>query len=967
MIFISLFRRLGLQKIIVMLMAAFCIIIYDEINIESVSATTIVSEDYSQEWGKNYPYDPDYGTSLASRFKYQNGKIYMQIELGTWRSTGWDHIWLKNPEKNIIKQWDVQRSLTGEEYHINGRSIYRKELEWVDIGGSKPTNVTGVIYYKDGKYIYDLTSSSNGVKQYTYDYTWSNESYSEYVPSEGTSASVQDYLTGFYYIIDHNPNTDIQPGQPGVKRNTNGRIDITDEIINDSKTCYIHVKSRSYTGLLSDRLDTTLAKVHIKYDANGGTGTMKTDHFLYGNGATIKNNEFSRKGYAFKGWNTQPDGSGNWYNIDQIVETQNMVGNGGICTLYAQWTCTDSFIQYIGNGGTLSDNKTSFYDRYDNTSKKNSFIDNKFSKYGYDFDNWSDTSDGKGVHSPGDSLTFSNSGYTTIQSAINNSFGIDLDCDRVDNGTNIHCWNLTNNTAQRWSFCYAGTVDGINYWYIVNTRNGKVLDVDGGNAASGTNIQLYEFNGSTAQKWTLELTEDGYYYIRSKLGNYYIDLSGGNATSGTNIQLYEFSGTSSQKWKLANISINAYAQWKPNKITVCFHSEDDKENMSKEYTYGTSNQKFIKASNWWRKQKKGYTWIGWSETKGAKDITYIDENDVLDSWIVNNSGKVINLYSVWDKPTVKVYPTKNNVSFKCDNKTYYKEPVEIEVKGYDNRFKVDMVSMRTDKKDSCLNIKSSSYAYKYDRYYCDSTDKIMVYAKCKAQDGESEEVSTEVYLDYTSPIIEYYVNDEQNVEITATDSQSGVDTLSLEFLKNNEWVKVKEIRAKEQEYKKFVTTINTTKDNYKYKYRIKVTDHIGNSSYSKEFFVVPMTLKSTLRNINGDIAYKGETLEYYTGGNMTAILNVGITGYPDHVEYEYSNELGQITEIHEVTPDESGNVKEEKSFNIPEGLEYNKRYLIKVTAYRGNEKISSTQYIRLKALDFSKFRSRIRYQSGQNN
>ena len=72
----------------------------------------------------------------------------------------------------------------------------------------------------------------------------------------------------------------------------------------------------------------------ITYDANGGKGTI-TDATEYANGAkvTVKGNFgiFTKDGYAFTGWNTQADGSGDSYkHNDQFTITTNT-------TLYAQW------------------------------------------------------------------------------------------------------------------------------------------------------------------------------------------------------------------------------------------------------------------------------------------------------------------------------------------------------------------------------------------------------------------------------------------------------------------------------------------------------------------------------------------------------------------------------------------------------------------------------------------------------
>ena len=54
---------------------------------------------------------------------------------------------------------------------------------------------------------------------------------------------------------------------------------------------------------------------YVHFDPNGGTGTMSNQEFLYNGSETpLSKNTFTRTNYVFKGWNTQPDGSGIHYD-----------------------------------------------------------------------------------------------------------------------------------------------------------------------------------------------------------------------------------------------------------------------------------------------------------------------------------------------------------------------------------------------------------------------------------------------------------------------------------------------------------------------------------------------------------------------------------------------------------------------------------------------------------------------------
>ena len=74
----------------------------------------------------------------------------------------------------------------------------------------------------------------------------------------------------------------------------------------------------------------------IAFDANGGTGTMSNQSMVYGVGATLKSNTFTRPGYTFDGWSTKANGTGTYYGSTAVVSNLTSTKNGTV-TLYAQW------------------------------------------------------------------------------------------------------------------------------------------------------------------------------------------------------------------------------------------------------------------------------------------------------------------------------------------------------------------------------------------------------------------------------------------------------------------------------------------------------------------------------------------------------------------------------------------------------------------------------------------------------
>ncbi|WP_405766377.1 ricin-type beta-trefoil lectin domain protein [Streptomyces sp. NBC_00080] len=71
---------------------------------------------------------------------------------------------------------------------------------------------------------------------------------------------------------------------------------------------------------------------------------------------------------------------------------------------------------------------------------------------------------------------------------------------------------------------------------------GKCLDVAGGATANGTAVQLYDCNGSAAQRWTVQ--PDGSLQALGKC----LDVVGGSTADGAKTQLYDCNGTGAQRW-----------------------------------------------------------------------------------------------------------------------------------------------------------------------------------------------------------------------------------------------------------------------------------------------------------------------------------------------------------------------------------------------------------------------------------
>ena len=98
-------------------------------------------------------------------------------------------------------------------------------------------------------------------------------------------------------------------------------------------------------------------KYTIRYFPNGGTGTMETTLAQYDKAVSLRANSFSKMGYEFDGWNTDPDGTGDTFADKASVKNLTDVNNAEI-RLYAQWGGAKFDVTLDANGGKIISGKT---------------------------------------------------------------------------------------------------------------------------------------------------------------------------------------------------------------------------------------------------------------------------------------------------------------------------------------------------------------------------------------------------------------------------------------------------------------------------------------------------------------------------------------------------------------------------------------------------------------------------------
>ena len=241
-----------------------------------------------------------------------------------------------------------------------------------------------------------------------------------------------------------------------------------------------------------------------------------------------------------------------------------------------------------------------------------------------------------------------NNGAIVIRSVINENYVIDLNGGFINNGNNIQLWEYNGSNAQRWYPEKRG-----DYYVLHSAANQHYnLDLNGCNTSNGENIHLWEENGNMAQKWYFEripqpsytTIPEGTYYIRSSANrNYVIDLNGGFINNGNNIQIWEFNGSNAQKWKVThnNGAIVLRNVGNPNFVIDLYSSNAYYRQNINLWEYNGSN-----AQRWYAEKRGAYYVLhsavnkffcldlnGTNTSNGANIHLWEDNNTAAQKWI----------------------------------------------------------------------------------------------------------------------------------------------------------------------------------------------------------------------------------------------------------------------------------------------------------------------------------------------
>ena len=143
-----------------------------------------------------------------------------------------------------------------------------------------------------------------------------------------------------------------------------------------------------------------------------------------------------------------------------------------------------------------------------------------------------------------------NSGWYTITAGTSTNLRLDVRDGSVDLNAQAQTYTKNSTDAQRWYITRDGST---NYYYIMSGISGLYLQTNNNGKTNGTVVVQAAGAGTDAQRWCLYKVGNSYVF-KNKASGRVLDIANASTASGTQVQIYDYNGTSAQMWTLASAS-----------------------------------------------------------------------------------------------------------------------------------------------------------------------------------------------------------------------------------------------------------------------------------------------------------------------------------------------------------------------------------------------------------------------------
>ena len=409
----------------------------------------------------------------------------------------------------------------------------------------------------------------------------------------------------------------------------------------------------------------------IRFNANGGSGAMSDQVFVYGTAQDLAANAFSFDGHVFAGWATNPTGPKVYddrQSVSNLTETA-----GGTVELHAVWTPNTYAVRFDKNSsaatGTMADQTFTY-------GRASPLRANSFARTGHAFAGWATSPTGPKVYDDRQSVSnlVATAGETMDLYAkwTANEYSVRFNKNAPDATGSMADESfvygaakaLTANAFSRAGYTFAGWATSATGAKVYDDRQsvsnlsseqGAIVDLYAVWTANGYSVK---FNANTTGTTGSMSNESFTYGVAKALTANAFAKTGyrfaGWARTAAGAKAFDDKQTVSNLTATAGAVVNLYALWSTNAYTVRFNKNaSDATGTMANQTFAYDRASALRANSFARTD---YTFAGWATSPtGAK--VYNDKQSV--SNLTATHGATVDLYAVW---TANGYSVKFNAN-----------------------------------------------------------------------------------------------------------------------------------------------------------------------------------------------------------------------------------------------------------------------------------------------------------------
>ena len=394
----------------------------------------------------------------------------------------------------------------------------------------------------------------------------------------------------------------------------------------------------------------------VKYDKNGGTGSMDNSIIRRDTSTALRKNTFTRSGYTFEKWTTNKNGTGTAYTDGKSVK--NLAAGGGTITLYAKWKSNTGkyTVTYNANGGSGGPGTQTM-----THGQALTLSSNVPTRADHTFQGWSANKSASSAEYPkGKSNSYTIDDNLTLYAVWkHNPYTVTF---HANSGTGApaaqtknhgQALTLSSNVPTRAGYTFLGWAKSKSATkpdYVKGKTHIYSTDADMTLYAVWEKLPTYDMKyhangtGVTNMPADDQKIKDQKYTVSSVVPKW------------TGYVFKNWNTKADPAWNdppikpgedyLINQAVNFYAQWEPIEYEIKYDPNGGSyflvKMLNTNHTYDKSKQ--LNSNNYW---KSGYEFAGWNSKADGSGKSYKDTESVKN--LSSTDGASVTLYAQWKK------------------------------------------------------------------------------------------------------------------------------------------------------------------------------------------------------------------------------------------------------------------------------------------------------------------------------